>query len=383
MNPSRQYKLLRDLPDCNSGTILTQEKPDGLYMYRGKTDGEDDASWYVKEVVENNPDWFQLIEQREWEIVKYKRQSYGCFDFYTKGDDGVFYTQNKKNYFHEKDVSSLTVEIHSVKRLSDGEVFTVGDEVQFRSHGAMDWDEQYFGKIISITPCISGKPELEFEIYETEEMESAVHKWIRNIRKKQPQQETQDSFVFKWTDDVVYEALQQLYWDLRNKELLSLPLPGYVDSFKKSKQQSHIPKEPKIGVQFFDEEGKRSGVAMQSDKQERIEVRVLPGSHANNMGKSYFAVEVGCVFGEEKLPSIKQAIEQVLNDGIVSPNDYMNSGKIHFKTPDRFFDSPMFTPAQLEEAERRAFGAGKSGKFRDVNSDLYPTFEDYLKSKQP
>lgn len=64
-----RYRLKKDLPDCKAGTILTKEdKPDGLYMYCGVLDGTDADSWYIKEVVENNPDWFELIKEEPKEV---------------------------------------------------------------------------------------------------------------------------------------------------------------------------------------------------------------------------------------------------------------------------------------------------------------------------
>lgn len=60
----RKYRLKRDLPDAKAGIILSQDKEDGLYMYRGMFD-ENEESWYIKEAVETNPDWFEeIIPQR-------------------------------------------------------------------------------------------------------------------------------------------------------------------------------------------------------------------------------------------------------------------------------------------------------------------------------
>lgn len=58
---SKRYRLLKSLPDADIGTIL--ENNDGLYRYKGRTDQPLETSWYVKEVVENNPEWFEEIEQ--------------------------------------------------------------------------------------------------------------------------------------------------------------------------------------------------------------------------------------------------------------------------------------------------------------------------------
>jgi hypothetical protein len=60
---NKRYRLLKDLPDCKAGTVLEQENPYGLFMYCGAFDGKEPDSWYIKDVVENNPEWFELIEE--------------------------------------------------------------------------------------------------------------------------------------------------------------------------------------------------------------------------------------------------------------------------------------------------------------------------------
>lgn len=56
---TKKYKLLRDLPDAKAGTIFTFDGDDS-YDYKS-AQYEDGKSWYKNVVVENNPDWFELI----------------------------------------------------------------------------------------------------------------------------------------------------------------------------------------------------------------------------------------------------------------------------------------------------------------------------------
>jgi len=57
---SKRYVLLKDLPDVKAGAILKQGDG-GLYYYLGFHDEGHENSWYIKEVVEDNPDWFEEI----------------------------------------------------------------------------------------------------------------------------------------------------------------------------------------------------------------------------------------------------------------------------------------------------------------------------------
>ena len=120
--------------------------------------------------------------EKDWQVECFTEGKYN----YWRQRNGLYTNQpfdkgiNEEHFLDHPEV----YKIWQVKRLSDGEVFSVGDEVEFRSVDDRNWEWPWGGKIISITKCRSGKPELEFEIYEDDSMESAVHKWIRNIRHK-------------------------------------------------------------------------------------------------------------------------------------------------------------------------------------------------------
>ncbi len=185
MNP--KYKLLQDLPDAKAGTILTWDG-NNCYDYESSRTGQisesETMSWYRKEFVEATPEWFTPItieeevpfvwtdelvgeygewyrkeqgsgwkylgwdrieafkdykgikqpvpptpseykgvESRDWQIVSFRR--------------GFNENLTLKNGKYRSDVSSISdmdfllknCSIVSVKRLSDGVVFSIGDEV--------------------------------------------------------------------------------------------------------------------------------------------------------------------------------------------------------------------------------------------------------------
>ncbi len=73
--------------------------------------------------------------ERGWEIVAYKMDK-KIFELY---NDGLYYTKTTSfpHCYSEKDFLKYRAEIHSVKRPSDGEVFSVGDVVNtFKQDGA-------------------------------------------------------------------------------------------------------------------------------------------------------------------------------------------------------------------------------------------------------
>jgi hypothetical protein len=81
-----------------------------------------------REIVENSSDW-EEVKPKEYEILSF------C---YTNGHDAEITSgKNKNGTFRPYEVDELTFinspihKIHSVKRLSDGEVFTVGDKVKY------------------------------------------------------------------------------------------------------------------------------------------------------------------------------------------------------------------------------------------------------------
>jgi hypothetical protein len=88
--------------------------------------------------------------------------------------------------FIEKEKEQLTV-----KRKSDGEVFTVGDEVEYRCGGDNDWENVYgYGKINSFRLASSAKDKIEIEIDDDHRWDDNYypHKYIENIRHKQKEE---------------------------------------------------------------------------------------------------------------------------------------------------------------------------------------------------
>ncbi len=116
----KKYKLLKDLPDSKIGDEYIWNSSQEAYYKYGNVLG----SYWGKDYVENNPEWFEEVIEKAWEILSYynsdnpeKRMCLApLYECEREGGD-----------------------IFSIKRLSDGEVFTIGDEVYFKSNITNYW----------------------------------------------------------------------------------------------------------------------------------------------------------------------------------------------------------------------------------------------------
>lgn len=124
-----KYRLLKDLPD---GSIVGDEyecgKQFNFYfntrIHKEATAVDEGHRWDTWQV-ENNPKFFELIkeEPKEWEVESIIIE----FD---KRDEPMVVKDRLVIYnFLKDDERYSSYKIHSVKRISDGEVFTVGDEL--------------------------------------------------------------------------------------------------------------------------------------------------------------------------------------------------------------------------------------------------------------
>lgn len=125
------------------------------------------------------------VTEEAWEIISFEK-------------DGSVLTLDDKKRKYRNELNSISdieflkknYQIHSVLRKSDNQLFTVGDEVEYRSAGKKDWQEVWLSKIESIEPATTGG-ELSFKLQSTEKED--VVKFIVNIRHPQPKPITIDS----------------------------------------------------------------------------------------------------------------------------------------------------------------------------------------------
>lgn len=121
-----RYRLKKDLPGVKKGTILTEDYGDDTYGYNSDN-GEDCRirRWNV----EMFPDWFELIkeEPKEWEILSMVDREGGKSSDKKNGDRFMWSGDSSPKWYSFNQCIEDGCVIHSVKRIRDGEVFTVGD----------------------------------------------------------------------------------------------------------------------------------------------------------------------------------------------------------------------------------------------------------------
>lgn len=117
-----KYELIKKLPFENSPEIgyisIGHNRPDNLHYYN--------HFWFNPE---NYPEFWQPIVELEYEILSF-----------TNSED-LIYEKGSKNRFNakyqmyrhteEECLSEKGFKIHSVKRLSDNQIFTVGDNTKY------------------------------------------------------------------------------------------------------------------------------------------------------------------------------------------------------------------------------------------------------------
>lgn len=104
----RKYRLLKEYPGSDhEGIIVSLKTPNGLY--------EGYQYNYSTKHVENSPEYWEEVVEKDYEILSYV----------AKDNSNNITTKRRGAHLHEQ-----YWKIHSVKRLSDGEVFKVGDRVR-------------------------------------------------------------------------------------------------------------------------------------------------------------------------------------------------------------------------------------------------------------
>jgi hypothetical protein len=131
MNPTTQqptYELLKDISTpiyfVPKGTVFSKkgsaiDSKDGAYTF-----GDSQCPLHP-DTVENNVDWFRRVEVKDWEVeyVVIGNKNYW------RQKDGTYHSSLFEQDKILEELLSMGGTIHSVRRLSDGETFAVGEEV--------------------------------------------------------------------------------------------------------------------------------------------------------------------------------------------------------------------------------------------------------------
>jgi hypothetical protein len=122
----RQFKIIKEYPGSpRFGTIVTGQQTSIYFRYR-ITDDPVSKPGYSRDDIENNPEFWEEVIEKEYEILSLYQDSLPGGDIYTL----LEISEKQKQFFlsqlKERNHDQF---IHSVKRLSDGEIFSIGDDV--------------------------------------------------------------------------------------------------------------------------------------------------------------------------------------------------------------------------------------------------------------
>lgn len=129
----KKYKLIKKYPGSPSlGTIATQSSnKESIEFKSTKGELKFDSSYakdYFKKMVSSQPEFWEEVVEKDYEILSF---------IVTKNNEINYAKLDNNNLFQGRYIIDCTLEymlknfrIHSVKRLRDGLVFTVGDKIK-------------------------------------------------------------------------------------------------------------------------------------------------------------------------------------------------------------------------------------------------------------
>ena len=112
----KQYKLLKWYPSCSD--FISEGEIVKLVKHDYTTIRDKHCKIFNKKEVENNPEYWEEVIEKDYEILSFSVLNSGKIITIIELALDVSFYLNDSRY-----------NIHSVKRLSDGEVFTVGDKI--------------------------------------------------------------------------------------------------------------------------------------------------------------------------------------------------------------------------------------------------------------
>jgi len=215
----KRYILKRNISIVKKGDEISWNPGYQQYQSRKWEKNHNECLFFTQEEIDRNPDWFEVIpeDKPEWEILEFKKNTYS----YSRTNDGLYDINDLpfRDVQSKEELIRNGYQIHSVKRLSDGEVFSVGDEVGYwiasnYRKGVINrfYNAEQEMKVVGegfdiyLSSCKKSKPKEEVKMQMPE---------IINTRKKY------DAFMdkyanIKWNEEVK-EPTQETFSELMNK----------------------------------------------------------------------------------------------------------------------------------------------------------------------
>lgn len=120
------YILQKDLPNVNAGAEIKLSRHGNCYNCIDKNGL---TASFQRKLIECNPEWFKKEQPKpDWEILSFQDYK-NTGEYFTRCHDAYWRTAMLNSAYTIDKLLKENYPIHSVKRLSDGEVFSVGDKV--------------------------------------------------------------------------------------------------------------------------------------------------------------------------------------------------------------------------------------------------------------
>lgn len=129
----KRYKLIKEYPGSPSiGAVIERKKDTNMYFYNSK------QICHPKKY----PEFWKEIVERDFEILQIKN-SHG--NFYSLFENEELSRYEKENHT-----------IYSIKRLSDGEIFTIGDKISNWINFTFEIDSIYYNEYDQLSFKLNG-----------------------------------------------------------------------------------------------------------------------------------------------------------------------------------------------------------------------------------
>lgn len=187
----KKYKLIQTYPGCSVKIGTEVFKNGNHYQSNFAINHCVDHFHQPLHIVENQPKFWQEIVEKDYEILEYKSNCGSICKTPFLKDSYQFYIDQKFN-------------IHSIKRLSDGEIFTIGDLTISKNDS---------------TPCPIKAFEIEknfMKVYYSEDTEEGEFNYLNKIIK------VQSKPLFTTEDDVDIFKGDKFYYVKFKKNRYSL-----------------------------------------------------------------------------------------------------------------------------------------------------------------
>ena len=221
-----KYKLIKEYPSSPKLNSIAIWNEDEQHFY---ADGYNYGLEYLE--VTSYPEFWEEVKNPHYEILAFKHVNSG--DLSTRRKNGLFLNDpdpNKPGEYQENHNSEIWT-IYRVKRLSDGEVFTVGDETNFGkiksiNRGTHKFYVNYYGENSATNLYRSGDEHKILIVFDKPGPISFEPQYLSNVRKARKFILTTEDGVDLYAEDRVY-----FYTDITtNSSILDIKLWSFPPS---------------------------------------------------------------------------------------------------------------------------------------------------------